>query len=385
MLYYVNHTAQFPHNTGIQRCVRLIARSLMDNGIPLTPVCWNSTGDFEDPSSEMLMHLHQWSGPSPSQWTKHFDCSHSLKWLIIVELVSGPYAPSADQLHEAAAKRGLKVAWLFHDAIPIRYQHLYGDHAAHAASCHRVYMQGLGKADLVLANSKTSQGHLKDFLFQHQQRSNHVHALPLAEAFPDCPRLQPTACPASSEPWHLLCVSSLEPRKNHVSLLKAFTWLYVHGFTHAELCLVGWPNDQRVVALVKRALSLGLPIQWKGAVSDTDLRSWYQWAHLTVFPSIEEGFGLPVAESLWHGRPCICSGDGALGELASKGGCYRLDGSGWRQLLQVMRRLLTCESDYAKLQKQAQIRQMTSWEDYANEFVNFLKKEHNNCHSSPTH
>jgi len=48
-------------------------------------------------------------------------------------------------------------------------------------------------------------------------------------------------------------------------------------------------------------------------------------ALFTVYPSLMEGFGIPILESLWHGKPCVCGGNGALGEVARGGGCLIVD------------------------------------------------------------
>ncbi len=60
-------------------------------------------------------------------------------------------------------------------------------------------------------------------------------------------------------------------------------------------------------------------------VADDELRKLYEQASATVFASWEEGFGLPVLESLWHGRPCLCHEGSAMAELLPGGGAFAVD------------------------------------------------------------
>ena len=136
MLYYVDHTSRFDRNTGIQRCVRAIAKAFLELQVPLQPVVWNrSQQDFALASPDALQHLSRWSGPNPSAWELERSNAESIlaSWLLIVELVSGPHNPDADQLRRAADRHGLKVAWDFMMQYRF-YQHLQGpDASAHVA------------------------------------------------------------------------------------------------------------------------------------------------------------------------------------------------------------------------------------------------------------
>ena len=61
---YCQHTARFAHNTGIQRCVRVIARALIDAGECLTLLVWDGVVDILLPAGAAAReHLARWSGP----------------------------------------------------------------------------------------------------------------------------------------------------------------------------------------------------------------------------------------------------------------------------------------------------------------------------------
>ena len=64
-------------------------------------------------------------------------------------------------------------------------------------------------------------------------------------------------------------------------------------------------------------------------VPDDEARALVAAAHATVFMSLYEGFGLPIAESLWQGTPCLCSDHGSMAEIAKGGGCLMIPRNGF--------------------------------------------------------
>ena len=342
IFYYVDHTSRFAHNSGIQRCVRLLASALIDEGQALIPVVWDRHGQrFVPPSTQRLAHLARWNGPPLEAWHPWQDpACVSSGWLLIVELVCGPRNPSAQQLRAAAP--GLKLAWLFHDAIPWQQAVAAGDSDAPAAVAHAAYMQAIAADARVFCNSRTSRLDLLCFLAEHgahplPQLLNRIIPLPLAETFPS-ERLPPPS--EVTGPLQLLMVSTLERRKNHQGLIKALTWLHSQGVHHWHLELIGWGADASIIAMLRRARQLGLPLAWRGGVSDERLQAAYADADVCVYPSFQEGFGLPVAESLWHRRPCLCSNAGALAELSRGGGCVAVNTHQWGSIAEGLSRMI---------------------------------------------
>lgn len=377
--YYVDHTCRFAHNSGIQRCVRSLARALLQLGQPLIPVVWDRTEKQLAPAgAAALAHLARWSGPAVEAWSAwpQPEAENAPSWLLIVELVSGPHNPSPEQLRAATNPLGVQLAWLFHDAIPVRWAALYGAAADQAAQCHARYMTALAGYERVFCNSHTTREHLLSFLREQRipMRPERILALPLAEDFGTA---RPAAPPArkTTEQIQLLCVSTLEPRKNHRGLFKALAWLHSQGLKNWQLQLVGWGADGQVVQQLERARVRGLPIHWHGRADDTALEALYQHSDLTVYPSLEEGFGLPVAESLWQRRPCLCSGEGALGERAAAGGCLTVNTADWRAIAAGLERLLVNPELRLQLRLQADQRSFRRWCNVAEELVNGLEPD----------
>jgi len=117
----------------------------------------------------------------------------------------------------------------------------------------------------------------------------------------------------------------------------------------------------------------GKPVRWLQHVDDTTLLRAYRDCRFTVYPSLMEGFGLPIAESLWHGKPCLCGGNGALGEIAHGGGCLIVDQTNPLALAEGIKSLLRDQQLYARLCDEARARKFRSWTDYIEKFLDHLQ------------
>jgi glycosyltransferase involved in cell wall biosynthesis len=131
-----------------------------------------------------------------------------------------------------------------------------------------------------------------------------------------------TALPAGlAAGRYVLFVSTVEPRKNHALLLRVWKRLAAgeHGGT-AGFKLVfagrrGWMTDD-VIDTMKTDPVLARDVVHVPDASDDVLRALYAGAAFCVYPSLYEGFGLPVIEAFAHGKPVIASTGGALPEAA---------------------------------------------------------------------
>jgi len=116
---------------------------------------------------------------------------------------------------------------------------------------------------------------------------------------------------------YLLSVSTIQPRKNYQMLIRAFK--PVAGRWPHKLVIAGgkgWLYDE-VLAEVERQ-GLAGRVHFAGFVADEDLPALYSDADLFLFPSLYEGFGLPVLEAMACGVPVITSAASSLPEVAGQ-------------------------------------------------------------------
>jgi glycosyltransferase involved in cell wall biosynthesis len=163
----------------------------------------------------------------------------------------------------------------------------------------------------------------------------------------------------------VLAVGSFEPRKNHLALLNAAETLWREGLDF-ELELIGgmgWGTD--VPSLVADLQAKGRPVHMRYRVGQAELDAAYRRARFTVFASLHEGYGLPVAESMAAGVPSITADFGSTAEIARAGGVVTIDPHDDDALISAMRDLLTDDERVAELRREIVSRPAREWVDYA--------------------
>lgn len=200
-----------------------------------------------------------------------------------------------------------------------------------------------------------------------------------AQAQPETPeslRLATARIPVGTLPA-VLVVGSHEPRKNHLAILHAAELLWREGRAFS-LCFIGgnsW-NSADFTTTLEGLRAAGRPVEAILAADDDLLWGAYRVARFTVFPSINEGFGLPVAESLACGTPVITSGFGSMKEIADDGGgALLVDPRDDRSLTGAMRALLVDDDLLAELRRQARARPIRTWDNYAVQTWHALTRE----------
>jgi glycosyltransferase involved in cell wall biosynthesis len=378
VLYWVDHTCQHPSNSGIQRVVRLLAKSLLAADVELVPVRWDAKkAMFTSPTRAHLEHLARWSGPSVEAWSRCDDIADAqCEWLLIPELTVYPGAPELSRITELAASLGMRSAILFYDTIPYKMSDLY---PLETTAAHRSYMEALNGFHRVIAISETSLSDLREFWIQERCRlirlDDRLVSVSLPEEFVGSARVHQYHAPDDDDVIRILSVGTIEPRKNHLTMIRAFLSAVAQGSRKAELTLVGSTSHNDLRAALERYLNEHSIIKWIDDADDALLRDIYSSCHFTVYPSLEEGFGLPIAESLWHGKPCVCRDQGALAEVARGGGCVLIDTANEAQLAAAIGRLIDDGAERTRLGREATARAFKTWETYGREVLTVLSRD----------
>ncbi len=139
----------------------------------------------------------------------------------------------------------------------------------------------------------------------------------------------------------VLFVATIEGRKNHQLMFEIWRRMVQDGEDPPYLvCVgrVGW-KSQSFIASVVETNALNGKIILLQDVSDAHLRRLYANCLFTVYPSVYEGWGLPIGESLAAGKVCVCSNRTSLPEVAGEFGLY-IDIDNAETAWQTMRRLI---------------------------------------------
>lgn len=131
----------------------------------------------------------------------------------------------------------------------------------------------------------------------------------VAEAYFNAPAPPPRPKP------YALCVGTIEPRKNVDRLLDAWALLPADVRSSHDLLLAGGPG-WRCESTLTRLASPPPGVQWLGYFPEPLMPELIRGAALLVYPSLYEGFGLPVAQAMACGTACVASNVGSLPEIA---------------------------------------------------------------------
>lgn len=191
-------------------------------------------------------------------------------------------------------------------------------------------------ADAVITDSESTKRHVLDLLEVDPQK---VEAILLAAGDEFTPMSTAEASRIVREQYGidgpiLLFVSTLEPRKNVLTLLEAFQ--AAQGEIPHRLVLIGnagW-NSRDFLAQIDN----NERISRLGYVSTSSLRAFYSVADALVFPSHHEGFGLPVLEAMQCGCPVISADNSSLPEVGGDAALY-FESTDTNALAEAMRRV----------------------------------------------
>ena len=175
----------------------------------------------------------------------------------------------------------------------------------------------------------------------------------------------------------VLIVSDIAPRKNHVRLIKAFELVHRNNPNDdAELIIVGHlriniPEFESVLHDI-RMRNEHIKITFAGYLTDSEIRSLYDQADVFVYPSLYEGFGLPVLEAMACGCPVITSNVSSLPEVVGEAGIL-VDPYNVEELAQAM--IAVLEDDELKRgmsRKSIAQAQKFSWEKAGEAYVSLF-------------
>ena len=287
-------------------------------------------------------------------------------WLFTAELFSETESPG---LWNFIRERRCRLAAIFHDAIPLKLPHVTWPQSV---ARQPEYMKMLADFDRVFAVSEASRKDLIEFWrWQGVEPRAEVETIALGADFSGQSR---DARATEEGRANLLCIGILEPRKNQAFLLDVCDSLWRDGLAF-DLHVIGRVNPhfgKPVLAKIKTLRKTWRGLHYHEAASDAFMAALYGDARASVFPTMAEGCGLPLLESLWLGVPCICSDLPVLRENADAGGCVPVapnDFEGWREAL---RRVLTDAAHAQELVQAAVSRALPTWADTAKSLLTRL-------------
>ena len=241
-------------------------------------------------------------GITPALKHQHIDLYHGL----------------SQELPKGIERLGCKTIVTMHDAIFMRYPELYS--ATYRASFIRRNQSACERADLIIAISEQTK---KDFISFFGVEENRIRVV-----YQGCDELfwqdlKPQQISAVSKRYQLpstyvLSVGALEERKNHVRLIQAMVAAHID----LPLVIVGRGNERQAQILRETAKRYGVSLQLIENARTEDLPAIYRRASVFVYPSLFEGFGIPILEAARCQTPIVTSAGTCFEEIAGEGALY---------------------------------------------------------------
>ncbi len=207
----------------------------------------------------------------------------------------------------------------FHDMSLFRYPRFYGWKKRHLSRA--LLAQVARRAEAVITVSESSRSEIVRILGIHARKVHAIHEAPSPAFHPvtDTDVHEDVRSRYGLPESFVLHVGTLEPRKNIARLLSAFEGLSRHHPILRDVRLVlagarGWksgPLADRMRRLEEKGRLLEL-----GYVPQGDLPPLYSMARLVAYPSLYEGFGLPIVEGMACGTPVLTSDRSSMAEVA---------------------------------------------------------------------
>ena len=236
-------------------------------------------------------------------------------------IVHSPYHAFPEEL--LMDHPGVLAAQTVHDLIPVKFPEIFSECAL--KDFRRILASAL-KCDVIFVPSEATK---RDLLSYEGFNFKNIVVTPLAADKVFAPAPPPEiecsrakfGIPENRE--YFLSVSTLEPRKNFPFLLRAFSKLIAHTDGRKPMLIltgkVGWGDDTQL-EIMRLLEQMREHVIYTGYVTDAELRALYSGALAFLMPSIYEGFGLPLLESMACGTPAISSNTSSMPEVVGDAG-----------------------------------------------------------------
>ncbi len=383
VLVDVDFTARHDLHTGIQRVVRQTV-PLWHADHDILPVAWTAARCAMRPLDPLeSARIHRWTadrrtdgGQDEPHRISDVDDRVVIPWRCVIVLPEVPQLDVTPRIAAIGACSNNRLVAVGHDAIPL----LSADTVdLDEPRKFMTYLSALKFADRIAGVSRSSAAEFASYgsMLSAQGLPSPVSvavSLPVefaarhaaAAVVPAMPDPDDTTTDDPTRP-EVVVVGSHDARKNHLAVLHAAELLWQRGLRFRLSFIGSGGSNQEFLRRVRVLQHRGRAVRLRIGLSDAQLRQAVAHARFTVFPSLHEGYGLPVAESLALGTPVITTSYGSTAEIAAGGGAITVDPRDDAALAQAMQRLLTSDEQIDRLRTEIGRRRERSWQDYADE------------------
>lgn len=261
-------------------------------------------------------------------------------------------------------EEGVKLVQISYDMLPI----VMPQYSGHATTTFRKYVHEVYPlCDTIIAISQHTKEDATIYLGNNNLRVPPIEVMRLGDDFTHAAPSKPTEEAflerIADKEQYILCVSTIEARKNHTLLYYAYKLAVQRKQALPKLVIVGrlgW-LAQDVYEIITNDPDTREQLIFLQSASDNELSWLYENCLFSIYPSFYEGWGLPVAESLARGIPCVCSNSSSIPEVGGKLLSYFSPVSTDECLAEMVRLLDPAELNKAR--KKAASYKAATWDD----------------------
>lgn len=218
---------------------------------------------------------------------------------------------------DAARAQGARIVRMVYDMVPVTKPQWLAPRSIEVAWLRHV----VERSDVVLAISECTRREVADYCREAALDPPRIEVVRLGDVLGHAP---PSSLPAPLPRFvprrpFLLCVSSLNVRKNHRCLYDAWSVLAAErGEQCPDLLCVGMSHGHvaELVHEIRHDRSVNRHLHLLDGIQDAELDWYYRNCVATIYPSKHEGWGLPIAESLGYGKLCLASSAASMQEIS---------------------------------------------------------------------
>ncbi|TCU51469.1 tetratricopeptide repeat protein [Novosphingobium sp. PhB57] len=240
-------------------------------------------------------------------------------------------------------REGVRIGAYVYDIIPVTHPEFCDD--ALVTDFSMAICELCATADFILTISDATKTELTNFIAKNRGRAIPMATVPLAHHLTretDHSVVWPKQLSRVQGKRYVAYVSTIEGRKNHLYVINSWRRLMAEGVNVPDLVFVG-RHGWKISALtdvLKATNNLNGRLHIAHNLSDGELNAIYANCEFSVFTSFVEGWGLPVGESLFHGRPCVAADTSSIPEVGGELVDY-IDPFNLTQGVEVFRKMIT--------------------------------------------
>ncbi len=215
--------------------------------------------------------------------------------------------------------QGVKLAQICYDMLPV----VTPQYSGHSTNTFKTYVENIYPVcDVILAISEHTKKDIERWLKSQKLTVPKVQCFRLGDDFkqeqPRKPASQELADTLQKNKEFLLCVGTIEARKNHALLYYVYKLAKQKKIEVPPIVVAGrrgWKSDD-IFEIINTDPETKDSFVFLESASDEELAWLYKHCRFSVYPSFYEGWGLPIAESIAYGAPCVASNTSSMPEVA---------------------------------------------------------------------